>query len=79
MRGTIKAWYVGRCTDVSGTRLDEELMSPSCCQTNPEYNLGRCFAFVHDLSDVDANYPIPNGTLDVIVLIFVLSALHPTK
>lgn len=51
----------------------------SCLQTNPEYDPGRCFAFVHDLSDVGANYPIPDGTLDVIVLIFVLSALHPNK
>lgn len=53
--------------------------SLSCCQTNPEYNPGRCFAFVHDLGDVEADYPISNGTLDVIVLIFVLSALHPNK
>ena len=51
----------------------------SCLQTNPEYDPGRCFAFVHDLSDVEANYPVPDGTLDVIVLIFVLSALHPDK
>ncbi|XP_069004713.1 tRNA N(3)-methylcytidine methyltransferase METTL2 isoform X2 [Embiotoca jacksoni] len=48
-------------------------------ETNPEYDPGRCFAFVHDLSDVEANYPVPDGSLDVIVLIFVLSALHPNK
>lgn len=57
--------------------LTDEL--PSFHQTNPEYDPGRCLAFVHDLSDVEANYPVPDGTLDVIVLIFVLSALHPDK
>lgn len=64
---------------ISSQRLTDELTSPSCHQTNPEYDPERCFAFVHDLSDVEANYPIPNATLDVIVLIFVLSALHPNK
>lgn len=59
--------------------LTNEFKSPSCHQTNPEYDPGRCFAFVHDLSDVEANYPVPDGSLDVIVLIFVLSALHPDK
>ncbi|XP_034047042.1 tRNA N(3)-methylcytidine methyltransferase METTL2 isoform X2 [Thalassophryne amazonica] len=48
-------------------------------KSNPEYDSRRCYAFVHDLSDADSNYPIPDGTLDVIVLIFVLSALHPNK
>lgn len=48
-------------------------------QSNPEYNPSRCHAFVHDLSDVTAVYPMPEQSLDVIVLIFVLSALHPEK
>lgn len=48
-------------------------------QTNPEYDPERCLAFVHDLSDAEVDYPVPDGTLDVIVLIFVLSALHPNK
>uniref|UniRef100_A0A1A7WLV9 tRNA N(3)-cytidine methyltransferase n=1 Tax=Iconisemion striatum TaxID=60296 RepID=A0A1A7WLV9_9TELE len=48
-------------------------------ETNPEYDSQRCFAFVHDSSHAEANYPIPDGSLDVIVLIFVLSALHPSK
>nr|XP_033501684.1 tRNA N(3)-methylcytidine methyltransferase METTL2 isoform X2 [Epinephelus lanceolatus] len=60
------------CCDFSSTAVE-------LVKTNPEYDPGRCFAFVHDLSDVEANYPIPDGTLDVIVLIFVLSALHPNK
>lgn len=57
----------------------QALILPSCHQTNPEFEPERCFAFVHDLSDVEAKYPIPDGTLDVIVLIFVLSGLHPNK
>ncbi|KAJ0058357.1 hypothetical protein NL108_013422, partial [Boleophthalmus pectinirostris] len=60
------------CCDFSSTAVE-------LVKTNPEYDPGRCFAFVHDLSDVEANYPIPDGTLDVLVLIFVLSALHPKK
>nr|XP_046271099.1 tRNA N(3)-methylcytidine methyltransferase METTL2 isoform X1 [Scatophagus argus] len=60
------------CCDFSSTAVE-------LVKTNPEYDPERCFAFVHDLSDVEANYPVPDGTLDVIVLIFVLSALHPNK
>ncbi|CAJ1076234.1 Methyltransferase-like protein 2-A [Xyrichtys novacula] len=60
------------CCDFSSTAVE-------LVKTNPDYDPGRCFAFVHDLSDVEANYPVPDGTLDVIVLIFVLSALHPDK
>ncbi|XP_061567403.1 tRNA N(3)-methylcytidine methyltransferase METTL2 [Cololabis saira] len=60
------------CCDFSSTAVD-------LVKTNPEYDSERCFAFVHDLSDVEATYPIPDGALDVIVLIFVLSALHPNK
>uniref|UniRef100_A0A8C1N3P5 tRNA N(3)-cytidine methyltransferase n=1 Tax=Cyprinus carpio TaxID=7962 RepID=A0A8C1N3P5_CYPCA len=48
-------------------------------QSNPEYDPSRCHAFVHDMSDTSAEYPIPDHSLDVIVLIFVLSALHPQK
>ncbi|XP_072298258.1 tRNA N(3)-cytidine methyltransferase METTL2 [Eucyclogobius newberryi] len=60
------------CCDFSSTAVE-------LVKTNPEYDPGRCFAFVHDMSDVRAGYPIPDGTLDVLVLIFVLSALHPDK
>ncbi|XP_046894812.1 tRNA N(3)-methylcytidine methyltransferase METTL2 isoform X2 [Hypomesus transpacificus] len=60
------------CCDFSSTAVD-------LVKTNSEYDPGRCFAFVHDLSDDAAVYPIPNESLDVIVLIFVLSALHPDR
>ncbi|XP_032443498.1 tRNA N(3)-cytidine methyltransferase METTL2 [Xiphophorus hellerii] len=60
------------CCDFSSTAVE-------LVKTNPEYDLNRCFAFVHDLSNVEASFPIPDGSLDVIVLIFVLSALHPDQ
>lgn len=60
------------CCDFSNTAVE-------LVKTNADYDPGRCFAFVHDMSALDADYPIPDGTLDVIVLIFVLSALHPDK
>ncbi|KAK2893562.1 hypothetical protein Q8A73_016046 [Channa argus] len=60
------------CCDFSNTAVE-------LVKTNPEYDPERCFAFVHDFSDLEANYPVPDGTLDVVVLIFVLSALHPNK
>uniref|UniRef100_A0A8C5PIG2 Methyltransferase type 12 domain-containing protein n=1 Tax=Leptobrachium leishanense TaxID=445787 RepID=A0A8C5PIG2_9ANUR len=46
---------------------------------NENYDPYRCFAFVHDLSDVHASYPMPEESLDVIVMIFVLSAIQPSK
>ncbi|XP_053193912.1 tRNA N(3)-methylcytidine methyltransferase METTL2 [Scomber japonicus] len=60
------------CCDFSSTAVE-------LVKTNPEYDPERCFAFVHDMSDEEASYPVPDATLDVIVLIFVLSALHPDK
>ncbi|KAF6715381.1 Methyltransferase-like protein 2-A [Oryzias melastigma] len=60
------------CCDFSNVAVE---LVKVCDSTNHE----RCFAFVHDLSDAEASYPIPDGSLDVIVLIFVLSALHPDK
>lgn len=60
------------CCDFSSTAVE-------LVKTNSEYNAGRCFAFVHDLSDETALYPVPDGSLDVIVLVFVLSALHPDR
>ncbi|KTF71723.1 hypothetical protein cypCar_00049479, partial [Cyprinus carpio] len=60
------------CCDFSSTAVD-------LVKSNPEYDPSRCHAFVHDMSDTSAEYPIPDHSLDVIVLIFVLSALHPQK
>lgn len=60
------------CCDFSATAI--ELL-----KTNSEYDPSRCFAFVHDLCDEDQSYPMPEDSLDVIVLIFVLSAIVPDK
>ncbi|KAJ8251243.1 hypothetical protein GJAV_G00218880 [Gymnothorax javanicus] len=60
------------CCDFSTTAVE-------LVKSNPEYDPARCFAFVHDLSDESATFPVPPGSLDVVVLIFVLSALHPNK
>ncbi|KAJ8362173.1 hypothetical protein AAFF_G00390880 [Aldrovandia affinis] len=60
------------CCDFSNTAVE-------LVKGNAEYDPERCFAFVHDLSDEAATFPVPHGTLDAIVLIFVLSALHPDK
>ncbi|XP_005402299.1 PREDICTED: methyltransferase-like protein 2A isoform X2 [Chinchilla lanigera] len=60
------------CCDFSSTAVE-------LVQTNPEYDPARCFAFVHDLCDEDQRYPVPEDSVDVIVLIFVLSAIVPDK
>ncbi|XP_011925926.1 PREDICTED: methyltransferase-like protein 2A isoform X2 [Cercocebus atys] len=60
------------CCDFSSTAIE-------LVQTNPEYDPSRCFAFVHDLCDEEKSYPVPKGSLDIIILIFVLSAIVPDK
>ncbi|KAM4622478.1 tRNA N(3)-cytidine methyltransferase METTL2A [Discoglossus pictus] len=60
------------CCDFSSTAVD-------LVKSNEHYDPSRCLAFVHDLADEDAPYPVPEQSLDVIVLIFVLSAIHPDK
>ncbi|XP_053118763.1 tRNA N(3)-methylcytidine methyltransferase METTL2-like isoform X4 [Hemicordylus capensis] len=48
-------------------------------ETHPEYDQSRCFAFIHDLCENQTPFPMPDESLDVVVLIFVLSALLPEK
>ncbi|XP_059896424.1 tRNA N(3)-methylcytidine methyltransferase METTL2 [Gadus macrocephalus] len=60
------------CCDFSSTAVE-------LVKANPDYDPDRCFAFVHDLSNVEADFPVPDESLNVLVLIFVLSALHPNK
>uniref|UniRef100_A0A8D0GYL0 tRNA N(3)-cytidine methyltransferase n=1 Tax=Sphenodon punctatus TaxID=8508 RepID=A0A8D0GYL0_SPHPU len=60
------------CCDFSTTAVD-------LVQTNAEYDPCRCFAFVHDLCNDQAPYPMPEESLDIIILIFVLSAILPDK
>lgn len=60
------------CCDFSSTAVE-------LVQTNSAYDPCRCFAFVHDLCDEDKSYPVPRDSLDIIILIFVLSAVVPDK
>ncbi|KAM9750575.1 tRNA N(3)-cytidine methyltransferase METTL2A isoform 3-T3 [Dama dama] len=60
------------CCDFSSTAVE-------LVKTNSAYDPSRCFAFVHDLCDEDKSYPMPENSLNVIILIFVLSAIIPDK
>ncbi|XP_075032999.1 tRNA N(3)-cytidine methyltransferase METTL2-like [Mixophyes fleayi] len=60
------------CCDFASTAVE-------IVKSNVHYDPSRCLAFVHDLSDEDSSFPIPEESLDVIILIFVLSAIHPSK
>ncbi|CAG0891298.1 unnamed protein product [Darwinula stevensoni] len=44
---------------------------------NPAYDTKRCHAFVCDVSDPDAEVPFPEGSIDIITLVFTMSAIHP--
>ncbi|CAG0913370.1 unnamed protein product [Notodromas monacha] len=48
-------------------------------KSHPGYkeNSNRCHAFVADVTDPDATFPFPKGSLDYILCIFVLSAIDP--
>ncbi|KAB0376526.1 hypothetical protein FD755_010970, partial [Muntiacus reevesi] len=62
----------GYCCDFSSTAVE-------LVKTNSAYDPSRCFAFVNDLCDEDKSYPMPENSLDVTILIFVLSAIIPDK
>ncbi|XP_028675853.1 tRNA N(3)-methylcytidine methyltransferase METTL2 [Erpetoichthys calabaricus] len=48
-------------------------------KAHPDYDASRCHAFVHDLCEEASSFPVPKQSVDVIILIFVLSALRPDK
>ncbi len=50
-----------------------------CVQKNPLYCPERCCAFHCDLTKDDLRENVPEGSVDVVTLIFVLSAVHPDK
>lgn len=60
------------CCDFSSTAVE-------LVKLNSGYDISRCLAFVQDLCDTQASFPMPDQSLDVIILIFVLSAIHPDK
>uniref|UniRef100_UPI003AAFCEEB tRNA N(3)-methylcytidine methyltransferase METTL6 isoform X2 n=1 Tax=Centroberyx gerrardi TaxID=166262 RepID=UPI003AAFCEEB len=59
------------------TREFEELKA--CREQNPLYRPERCSAFQCDLIRDDLRENVPEGSVDVVTLIFVLSAIHPDK
>nr|XP_005911621.1 PREDICTED: methyltransferase-like protein 6 isoform X4 [Bos mutus] len=59
------------------TREFEELRS--CREQNPLYDTERCKVFQCDLTKDDLLEHVPPESLDVVTLIFVLSAVHPDK
>lgn len=48
-------------------------------KSHPAYRAAQCCAFVHDVCDDGFPYPFPDGILDVILLVFVLSSIHPDR
>jgi hypothetical protein len=46
-------------------------------QTHPEFEAERCTAFVSDLTKEDLPDFIPSESVDLILLVFVMSALAP--
>ncbi|KAI8515838.1 Methyltransferase-like protein 2-A [Branchiostoma belcheri] len=60
------------CCDFSATAID-------IVKQHPDYTSRRCHAFVHDLTDTASPLPFPQASLDIIIMIFVLSAIHPDK
>ncbi|XP_029080580.1 methyltransferase-like protein 8 isoform X5 [Monodon monoceros] len=48
-------------------------------KSHASYRAAQCCAFVHDVCDDGLPYPFPDGILDVILLVFVLSSIHPDR
>uniref|UniRef100_A0A8D2DYG1 tRNA N(3)-cytidine methyltransferase n=1 Tax=Sciurus vulgaris TaxID=55149 RepID=A0A8D2DYG1_SCIVU len=48
-------------------------------KSHSSYRATQCSAFVHDVCNDGLPYPFPDGILDVILLVFVLSSIHPGR
>ena len=60
------------CCDFSSKAID-------IVRKSPNYDADKCHAFVSDISSTEDNFPFPESSLDVILLIFVMSAITPEK
>lgn len=60
------------CCDFSSKAVD-------LVKSNAEYNPARCHAFVCDVSAEEFSFPFPKNSVDIILLIFVLSAISPER
>ncbi|XP_061181277.1 tRNA N(3)-methylcytidine methyltransferase METTL2-like [Saccostrea echinata] len=60
------------CCDFSSTAVQ-------LVKEHANYNPDTCHAFVCDITDENAAIPFPDQSLDIVILIFVLSAIHPEK
>lgn len=66
-------------TNVHVYCCDFSLNAINILKENPEYNEEQCTAFVCDITNDDWNPPFALESLDVILLVFVLSAVQPEK
>ncbi|XP_066490820.1 tRNA N(3)-methylcytidine methyltransferase METTL8, mitochondrial isoform X2 [Tiliqua scincoides] len=48
-------------------------------KSHSSFDSSRCFAFVHNVCEDASPYPFPDESLDVILLVFVLSSIHPDR
>ncbi|NP_001103982.1 tRNA N(3)-methylcytidine methyltransferase METTL8, mitochondrial isoform b [Mus musculus] len=48
-------------------------------KSHESYSEAQCSAFIHDVCDDGLAYPFPDGILDVVLLVFVLSSIHPDR
>ncbi|KAJ3597507.1 hypothetical protein NHX12_001030 [Muraenolepis orangiensis] len=59
------------------TRCESD--SHTVCENHALYRPERCKAFRCDLTQDDLRHHVPQASVDVVTLIFVLSAIHPDK
>ncbi|XP_072541960.1 tRNA N(3)-methylcytidine methyltransferase METTL8, mitochondrial [Salminus brasiliensis] len=59
--------------------LDFSFRAIQLVKEHPDYDPAVCHAFVQDVCDGASLFPFPRGSLDVILVVFVLSSIHPER